>query len=147
MAAAAALGRAVLTAGGTMLALGAATMAVSSVGMGVARVVLAQKKAATAVDCPTCAGQGRTRCTVCKGARVIEHHPFPTPPLPGATRTPWCACPMCAADGEQVCVNCLGEKRVLPLDSGLVLYDCDGERGGASGGNGGSGRRARAAAR
>lgn len=139
MAAAAALGRAVLTAGGTMLALGAATMAVSSVGMGVARVVLAQKKAATAVDCPRCAGQGRTRCAVCKGARVIEHHPFPTPPLPGATRTPWCACPMCAAEGEQTCVNCLGEKTVLPLDSGFVLYDCD-----QSGGGGGNGRRARA---
>lgn len=131
MAAAAALGRAVLTAGGTMLALGAVTMAVSSVGMGVARVVLAQKKAATAVDCPRCQGRGRAPCAVCRGARVIEHHPFPTPPLPGATRTPWCACPMCAAEGEQVCVNCLGEKTVLP-DAGHVLYFDERDEGGGA---------------
>jgi hypothetical protein len=122
MAAAAAFGRAVLTAGGTMLALGVATMAVSSVGMGVARVVLAQRKAATAVDCPSCHGRGRARCAVCRGARVIEHHPFSSPPLPGASRTPWCACPMCACEGESVCVNCLGERTVLPVPRGVDLY-------------------------
>jgi hypothetical protein len=124
MAAAAALGRAVLTAGGTFLALGAATMAVSSVGMGVARVVLAQRKASTAVACVACRGEGRVRCGVCRGARVLEHHPFPTPPLPGATRTPWCACPTCCAEGTQVCVNCLGEKTVLP-DAAVLYYDAE----------------------
>jgi len=131
MAAAAAFGRAVLTAGGTMLALGAATMAVSSVGMGVARVVLARRKAATAVDCPSCAGEGRVRCAACRGARVIEHHPFAGDALlfAGAVsaRTPWCACPMCGAAGEQVCVNCLGERTVLPAPREVRLYFCEAE--------------------
>ncbi|KAF8070904.1 maltose excess protein 1 [Scenedesmus sp. PABB004] len=65
MAARAALGRAFLASGATIFGLGAATMLVSSVSMGVARVVVTQKKKKTAVPCGICQGAKRMPCDVC----------------------------------------------------------------------------------
>ena len=66
MSARAALGRALVATGGTIFALGAGTMLVSSVSMGVARTVIAQRKvkplliaaAVSAVACGVSPGAG-----------------------------------------------------------------------------------------
>jgi len=115
MAARAALGRALVASGGTILALGGATMVVSTVSMGVARAVMNQRKKQYAVPCTICSGHKKVKCDVCTGQKVIRYHPFKELPL--ATRSPPTACAMCNASGEQVCLNCLGDGTIIPYNS------------------------------
>lgn len=70
--AASAFGRAMVAAGGTMFVLGAATVAVSTVGVSVARVVIQNKKSKTAVACTTCSGRKKIECDVCRGMAIGE---------------------------------------------------------------------------
>lgn len=111
MAARAALGRALVASGTTILGLGAATMLVSSVSMGVARVVVTENKKKTAVACGSCHGNKKVRCDICSGEKVIRYHPFKAVPI---NNMPMTACAMCTATGEQTCLNCLGEGYVSP---------------------------------
>eukprot|EP00878_Enallax_costatus_P010096 GHUV01010538.1.p1 GENE.GHUV01010538.1~~GHUV01010538.1.p1 ORF type:complete len:125 (+),score=27.35 GHUV01010538.1:175-549(+) len=123
MAARAALGRALVASGATFVGLGVATMVVSSVSMGVARVVVTQNKKKTAVTCYVCDGHKKVTCDVCGGEKAIRYHPFKTMPL-SHNRMPLTACAMCSASGRQICLNCLGEGTVNPtitIDAAEVL--------------------------
>jgi hypothetical protein len=62
MAARAALGRALLASGGTIFGLGAATMVVSSVSMGIAKVVITNNKVRAVVEARGCVGRVGMRC-------------------------------------------------------------------------------------
>mmetsp|Transcript_38078 Transcript_38078/g.84814 ORF Transcript_38078/g.84814 Transcript_38078/m.84814 type:complete len:153 (+) Transcript_38078:78-536(+) len=109
----AALGRAMVAAGGTMLLLGGATVAVSSVSMFVGKVFIDRYKKKIVVACPLCRGQRRVTCDVCQGDRVLKYHPFPDPPVNSRTGGR-CACAMCEGSGTQLCLNCLGEGETYP---------------------------------
>eukprot|EP00877_Chromochloris_zofingiensis_P002177 jgi/Chrzof1/11960/Cz06g16050.t1 len=108
----AALGRALVATGGTMLGLGAATMVVSTVSMAVTRTIVQRRKAKFAVACNLCRGKKRLRCDVCAGTKVIRYHPYKQSPV--NARTEWTACAMCSATGQQKCLNCLGEGLTYP---------------------------------
>ncbi|KAI8472496.1 MAG: hypothetical protein J3K34DRAFT_413847 [Monoraphidium minutum] len=108
----AALGRALFASGGTILAIGGATMLVSTVSMGVARAVVMEKKKKLAVSCEVCKGRAKLTCDVCGGERAVKFHPFNTLAL--HARTPYCVCAMCAGAGDQACLNCLGEGVTYP---------------------------------
>jgi hypothetical protein len=69
--AAGAFGRAMVAAGGTMFFLGVATVGVSTIGMGVARVAAQQRRSKAAVPCAACGGRKRVGCDVCRGARRL----------------------------------------------------------------------------
>lgn len=111
------MGRALVASGTTIVGLGAATMLVSSVSMGVAKVVVTENKKKTAVSCGLCHGNKKVRCDICSGEKVIRYHPFKAMPI---NNMPMTACAMCGATGEQTCLNCLGDGYVSPglLSSG-----------------------------
>lgn len=108
----AALGRALFASGGTVLAIGGATMLVSTVSMGVARAVVMEKKKKLAVSCEVCRGRAKVTCDVCAGERAVKYHPFQALAL--HARTPYCVCTMCGGEGEQTCLNCLGAGVTYP---------------------------------
>jgi hypothetical protein len=108
----------------TLVTLGAATLAASTVATAVIRGVAAARSRRTEVGCPACAGSGRLLCACCGGRRALAWQPFKQ----AATRR-WTLCPLCAGvDGEsgggrQKCWDCGGRGRARPrppLD-GLVI--------------------------
>mmetsp|Transcript_2486 Transcript_2486/g.4185 ORF Transcript_2486/g.4185 Transcript_2486/m.4185 type:complete len:130 (+) Transcript_2486:105-494(+) len=109
----AAMGRAMVAAGGTMLVLGGATMGVSFVAMTVTRVVVEQNKKKKLVTCHICTGSAKLSCAVCDGERTLKYHSKKQAPV--NQRISRTACPMCEGAGSQACLNCLGEGKVMPL--------------------------------
>eukprot|EP00798_Chlamydomonas_sp_ICE-L_P028928 gene28928-32121_t len=123
MAARAAFGRAVVAAGGTMLALGAATVAVSSISMGITKMVVEKSQRHLRGPCSACHSKTKVSCAVCQGERVLKYHPART--LPTNPKAIWCACAMCEGSGEQTCLNCLGEGEIIPFPAHQCPWGLD----------------------
>uniref|UniRef100_A0A7R9V414 Uncharacterized protein n=1 Tax=Chlamydomonas euryale TaxID=1486919 RepID=A0A7R9V414_9CHLO len=114
MAAGAALGRAFVAAGGTLLVLGGSTVVLSSVSMAVTKAVVDRTKKKSMVSCAVCEGDKTQVCSVCEGERTLKYIPEKHV-IPGSkVATTMCACTMCEGVGQQTCVNCLGEGSTYP---------------------------------
>ncbi|KAJ9530372.1 hypothetical protein QJQ45_000746 [Haematococcus lacustris] len=128
MAGRAALGRALVASGGTLLVLGGATIAVSSVSMAVTRFVVDRNKKKYMVACPVCHAKQKVSCDVCRGERTLRYQPAKAPQPTSTFGPQLSACAMCEGCGEQTCPNCTGSGETLPLPAGCYLgrfYDRD----------------------
>lgn len=99
--------RFVLVAGGTLYALGVATVIVSSVGVSIAKTITQEQQKDKAKSCTSCKGAKKVKCEVCLGGRIIKHRPVRDVPANSANL--WTACAMCDAKGDHNCVHCSGE--------------------------------------
>lgn len=124
--------RALLGFGGTLFALGGATLAVSTVTSAVIRVAVKARQSKRMVPCRECCCRcadstmattsttsssstssplvrpGKRRCAVCRGRRAVRWQPFSAP-----IRARWTLCPLCCGTGEQLCWNCGGTGQVV----------------------------------
>ncbi|KAL6753408.1 hypothetical protein V8C86DRAFT_472590 [Haematococcus lacustris] len=121
MASRAALGRALVASGGTLLVLGGATTAVSSVSMAVTRFVVDRNKKKYMVACPVCHAKQKVSCDVCRGERTLRYQPAKAPQPTSTFGPQLSACAMCEGCGEQTCPNCTGSGETLPLPAGCYL--------------------------
>ncbi|KAJ9530837.1 hypothetical protein QJQ45_028717 [Haematococcus lacustris] len=121
MAGRAALGRALVASGGTLLVLGGATIAVSSVSMAVTRFVVDRNKKKYMVACPVCHAKQKVSCDVCRGERTLRYQPAKAPQPTNTFGPQLSACAMCEGCGEQTCPNCTGSGETLPLPAGCYL--------------------------
>eukprot|EP00887_Chlorella_sp_A99_P002909 scaffold6.g2909.t1 len=107
---------------GTLMALGGATLAVSTLGLSVVKVVVKQRKMKAATECTVCKGTGYLKCGLCRGRAILHcRAPVKLSQLrrrkaagadSGAANVAQCACPACGTTLEQRCLNCLGEGKV-----------------------------------
>ncbi|KAF5831056.1 hypothetical protein DUNSADRAFT_13667 [Dunaliella salina] len=95
-----------------MLALGGATMVVSTASMTITRLVVDKRKKQYLITCPECTGSKKLACEVCRGERILNYHPTKHAPFDQTTQ---CTCAMCEGSGLQQCLNCLGEGTSIPL--------------------------------
>lgn len=113
--------RALVGFGGTLAALGGATLAVSTATSAVIRVAVRARQAKRMVPCKSCCNPpstssststpGKRRCSVCQGRRAVRWQPFSAP-----LTARWTLCPLCAGKGEQPCWNCSGSGQVVGSD-------------------------------
>mmetsp|Transcript_6133 Transcript_6133/g.15827 ORF Transcript_6133/g.15827 Transcript_6133/m.15827 type:complete len:106 (-) Transcript_6133:267-584(-) len=97
-------GRFAFTAGGTLFAIGAGTVLVSTVCMAGVRGALAVHRRKHAVSCSPCQGRGKLWCEACRGDGVMDWSPFEEPSVHRH-----CLCPSCNGSKDQTCLNCLGK--------------------------------------
>jgi hypothetical protein len=119
--------RALVGFGGTLLALGSATLAVSTATSAVIRVAVRARQRKRLVPCKSCCDcsssltssssatssstPGKRRCCVCRGRRAVRWQPFAAP-----LAARWTLCPLCAGKGRQACFNCSGTGEVVGSD-------------------------------
>ena len=121
--------RAAVGFGGTLAALGGATLVVSTATSAVIRIAVRAQQAKRLVPCKSCCRcdsatsststpstsstppPGRHRCSVCQGRRAVRWQPFSAP-----LTARWTLCPLCAGRGEQQCFNCSGSGLVAGSD-------------------------------
>eukprot|EP01025_Chloroclados_australasicus_P030258 TRINITY_DN3035_c0_g2_i1.p2 TRINITY_DN3035_c0_g2~~TRINITY_DN3035_c0_g2_i1.p2 ORF type:complete len:147 (-),score=4.88 TRINITY_DN3035_c0_g2_i1:420-860(-) len=103
------LGRALLTVGGTVAALFATTVLMSSVTISVAQLAIKTKQKKLLVECTECRGCKKLNCGVCKGRKEVIYHPMRRQDMHVIV-----VCPLCGGEGEQKCLNCLGDGLILP---------------------------------
>ena len=112
---------------GSLVTLGAATLAVSSVGIAVTKQVVRRRRLAAATPCAVCASTGYLPCGVCGGRGVLRcRAPVRLSELrrrrqvegqqqgdgvASPVASAMCACPVCGTTLRQRCLNCLGEGR------------------------------------
>lgn len=115
--------------GGTLVALGGATLVVSTAMSAVIRVAARAQQAKRMVPCRSCCDcgddapststssapcsstPGKRRCSVCQGRRAVRWQPFSAP-----LAARWTLCPLCAGKGQQACFNCSGTGKVVGSD-------------------------------
>ena len=118
--------RALVGFGGTLAALGGATLVVSTATSAVIRVAVRTRQAKRMVPCRSCCSSGcdspstsspspstpgKRRCAVCQGRRAVRWQPFSAP-----LTARWTLCPLCAGKGQQACLNCSGSGQVVGTD-------------------------------
>lgn len=112
----------------TMVAMGGATMLVSSLALGVAKNVSKQRQRKLAIQCRVCQGNCYVPCDVCLGRGIIRtRRPRSMKQIlleakggkssNGISATEneavMCTCPACGTTLQQRCLNCLGEGSVF----------------------------------
>ena len=119
--------RALVGFGGTLAALGGATLAVSTATSAVIRVAVRARQAKRMVPCRSCCGDsstsstsspGKRRCCVCQGRRAVRWQPFSAP-----LAARWTLCPLCAGKGQQACLNCSGSGQVVGTDEEVAAAE------------------------
>ena len=119
--------RALVGFGGTLCALGGATLAVSTATSAVIRVAVKTRQSKRMIPCQDCncsttaasstsssssSLPGKRRCAVCRGRRAVRWQPFAAP-----VQARWTLCPLCRGSGEQLCWNCSGSGEVVGSDA------------------------------
>lgn len=105
-----AVARAAATFGGTLVAMGGATIAVSTATSAAVRAVVRARQKKRLTHCRACdaPGSGKVSCGVCAGKRAVRWAPAGAPPA-----AVWAVCPLCGGDGHQSCFNCKGSGQVV----------------------------------